>query len=77
MANFTELLGMHEFGNIVNFEEFFTMECNSILPLVEPELNSKLPLNMWQTLTSYQEGKIAMHSINVLYRSLENPMYQN
>ena len=51
------------------------------MPLFHDEIAQKLPNKYWETLTSYcsnkdlSNGDIAGHTINVLYRMLQNEQY--
>ena len=45
------------------------------MPLIQGELQSVIPFDMWQTLCKYNDGFIAVHSIMVLYKTITNEFY--
>jgi len=48
-----------------------------LMPLVNDELKEVLPNEHWQKLQGFNWGSVAIHTINVVYRSIENPIYQD
>jgi HD superfamily phosphohydrolase YqeK len=40
-------------------------------------LEQVLPYNYWKTLFSYSDSFISIHTINVLYRVISDPLYKS
>ena len=47
------------------------------MPEFEDELNDVLPNDCWNNLCSYNNKFIGVHTINVLYQTVRDPIYLN
>ena len=64
-----------EFGSVRDYRKVIHNMFKNVVPKIDSELNEALPLNTWQTLTGYHDGFIALHSINVVYRAINHPIF--
>lgn len=56
-------------------KKFYVKEDEVILPKFKDELDKILPNDYWNTLYSYSDGSISIHTLNVVYRTIRDPIY--
>jgi HD-GYP domain-containing protein (c-di-GMP phosphodiesterase class II) len=54
--------------------EFYDQERENVESQFEDELNEAMP-DHWKTLGSYNWGCITLHTLNVVYRTVRDPLY--
>ena len=75
---FEEFCGIEQFfKNAENVKEFNKVQRGHILPKIKKELEIGLPGGWWHTLCQQSHCNVALHTINVLYRSTRDPIYIN
>ena len=71
-----EVTGFANFGTKENdVRNFIKQEKEHLLPIFQAELEQVLPYDYWKTLFSYSDSFISVHTINVLYRVISDPLY--
>ena len=74
--NYEEIMKEPDWGNL-DPREFYPKIVKHLFPLFDDELNKAIPFGAWETLKSYNWSTIAVHTINVLFRTINNSIYQN
>ena len=73
LSSLQTIMEVKEFGKAgLNPKKYFYKQKEVLLPLFNDELHKVLPDNYWQTLSNFSQGNIAVHTINVLYRTIED-----
>lgn len=60
---------------VVVMRKFYKSELENFMPIFNSEVEQVLPDNYWQILNSYRNREVCTHTINVLYRTMRDPLY--
>jgi len=74
MTDYKTIMG--PFGTIdTEYYDFIDKEKKELVPRYNDEINAKLGNDYWNTLGTFKEGEVLVHTSNVLYLVLNNQLY--
>ena len=75
MSQYQDIIGISKFDTSVTPKHFYESCHKNLMPFVNQELEKNLPFNSWRTLCGFENGNVAVHTLNVVYRHITNSIY--